>query len=42
MWKEKKYDETKEVIPPSLTVLKYKIPFKPCVLAALEGIYISF
>ena len=29
-------------IIPSLTVLKYKIPFKPCVLAALEGIYISF
>ena len=29
-------------IVPSLTVLKYKIPFKPCVLAALEGIYISF
>ena len=27
---------------PSLTVLKYKIPFKPFVLAALEGIYISF
>ena len=27
---------------PSLTVLKYKIPFKPRVLAALEGIYISF
>ena len=29
-------------IVPSLTVLKYKIPFKPRVLAALEGIYISF
>ena len=29
-------------INPSLTVLKYKIPFKPRVLAALEGIYISF
>lgn len=27
---------------PSLTVLKDKIPFKPCVLAALEDIYISF
>ena len=26
----------------SLTVLKYKTPFKPRVLAALEGIYISF
>ena len=26
----------------SLTVLEDKIPFKPFVLAALEGIYISF
>ena len=32
----------KYVIIPSLTVLKYKTPFKPSVLAALEGIYISF
>ena len=32
----------KVVIIPSLTVLKYKTPFKPCVLAALEGLYISF
>ena len=31
-----------EHIIPSLTVLKYKTPFKPRVLAALEGIYISF
>ena len=30
------------LVIPSLTVLKYKTPFKPRVLAALEGIYISF
>ena len=34
--------DSKEAVTPSLTVLKYKIPFKPRVLAALEGIYISF
>lgn len=36
------HDETDVYIFLSLTVLEDKIPFKPFVLAALEGIYISF